>query len=208
MTEVMSMADVSTDMIHINNTKNMNDIADANDTENTINEENHKEETCDVSMSEEVEIKSAADEAKKTNLEEKKEPEQETKTGRSRKRERVSKTNEETINQVEKDEEEDASLDLTNMSEVALKQEIKELLASSDEEEEVKPTKIEKSYVPKITGSVKGKFAEMEKQRQEEERKRTEEERKKRAAQEATEKAKIQRELAKKAQEVSQCVMN
>uniref|UniRef100_A0A8C1BWC7 Nexilin (F actin binding protein) n=2 Tax=Cyprinus carpio TaxID=7962 RepID=A0A8C1BWC7_CYPCA len=81
------------------------------------------------------------------------------------------------------------------------KQMIKELLASSDEEEEVKPTKIEKSYVPKITGSVKGKFAEMEKQRQEEERKRTEEERKKRAAQEATEKAKIQRELAKKAQE-------
>uniref|UniRef100_A0A8C2F6G3 Nexilin (F actin binding protein) n=1 Tax=Cyprinus carpio TaxID=7962 RepID=A0A8C2F6G3_CYPCA len=266
MTEVMSMADVSTDMMHINNTKNTNDIADANDTENTINEENHKEETCDVSMSEEVEIKSAADEAKKTNLEEKKEPEQETKTtGRTRKRERVSKTNEETINQVEKDEEEDASLDLTNMSEVALKQEkllktskpvqrsyipklgkedvknkfeamqkareernqkrsqeeqkkrreqyvkekeyirrkqmIKELLASSDEEEEVKPTKIEKSYVPKITGSVKGKFAEMEKQRQEEERKRTEEERKKRAAQEATEKAKIQRELAKKAQE-------
>uniref|UniRef100_A0A8C1F3S6 Nexilin (F actin binding protein) n=1 Tax=Cyprinus carpio carpio TaxID=630221 RepID=A0A8C1F3S6_CYPCA len=202
MTEVMSMADVSTDMMHINNTKNTNDIADANDTENTINEENHKEETCDVSMSEEVEIKSAADEAKKTNLEEKKEPEQETKTtGRMRKRERVSKTNEETINQVEKDEEEDASLDLTNMSEVALKQEIKELLASSDEEEEVKPTKIEKSYVPKITGSVKGKFAEMEKQRQEEERKRTEEERKKRAAQEATEKAKIQRELAKKAQE-------
>uniref|UniRef100_A0A8C2F702 Nexilin (F actin binding protein) n=1 Tax=Cyprinus carpio TaxID=7962 RepID=A0A8C2F702_CYPCA len=252
--------------MHINNTKNTNDIADANDTENTINEENHKEETCDVSMSEEVEIKSAADEAKKTNLEEKKEPEQETKTtGRTRKRERVSKTNEETINQVEKDEEEDASLDLTNMSEVALKQEkllktskpvqrsyipklgkedvknkfeamqkareernqkrsqeeqkkrreqyvkekeyirrkqmIKELLASSDEEEEVKPTKIEKSYVPKITGSVKGKFAEMEKQRQEEERKRTEEERKKRAAQEATEKAKIQRELAKKAQE-------
>lgn len=47
----------------------------------------------------------------------------------------------------------------------------------------------------------------MEKQRQEEERKRTEEERKKRAAQEAIEKAKIQRELAKKAQEVSQCVM-
>lgn len=29
---------------------------------------------------------------------------------------------------------------------------IKELLASSDEEEEVKPTKVEKSYVPKITG--------------------------------------------------------
>jgi len=47
----------------------------------------------------------------------------------------------------------------------------------------------------------------MEKQRQEEERKRTEEERKKRAAQEALEKAKIQKELAKKAEEVSQCVM-
>ena len=29
---------------------------------------------------------------------------------------------------------------------------IKELLASSDEEEEVKPAKVEKSYVPKITG--------------------------------------------------------
>ncbi|XP_059359863.1 nexilin isoform X3 [Carassius carassius] len=198
MTEVMSMADVSTDMMHINNTKNTNDIADDNDTENTINDE----ETCDVSMSEEVEIKSDADEAKKTNLPEKKEPKQETKTtGRTRKRERVSKTNEENINQVEKDEEEDASHDLTNMSEVALKQEIKELLASSDEEEEVKPTKTEKSYVPKITGSVKGKFAEMEKQRQEEERKRTEEERKKRAAQEAIEKAKIQKELAKKAEE-------
>ncbi|KAF4110122.1 hypothetical protein G5714_009374 [Onychostoma macrolepis] len=263
MTEVMNMADVSTDMTHINNT---NDIADANDTENTINDENHEEETCDVSMSEEVEIKSAADEAKTTSLPEMKEPKQDTKTtGRTRKRERVSKTNEENINQVEQDEEEDASHDLTNMSEVALKQEkllktskpvqrsyvpklgkedvknkfeamqkareernqkrsqeeqkkrreqyvkereyvrrkqmIKELLASSDEEEEVKPTKIEKSYVPKITGSVKGKFAEMEKQRQEEERKRTEEERKKRAAQEAKEKAKIQRELAKKAEE-------
>ncbi|XP_036435479.1 nexilin isoform X2 [Colossoma macropomum] len=80
------------------------------------------------------------------------------------------------------------------------KQIIKELLASSDEED-VKPAKTEKSYVPKITGSVKGKFAEMEKQRQEEERKRTEEERKKRVTQEALEKAKIQKELAKKAEE-------
>uniref|UniRef100_A0A3B4CMC3 Ig-like domain-containing protein n=1 Tax=Pygocentrus nattereri TaxID=42514 RepID=A0A3B4CMC3_PYGNA len=80
------------------------------------------------------------------------------------------------------------------------KQIIKELLASSDEED-VKPAKPEKSYVPKITGSVKGKFAEMEKQRQEEERKRTEEERKKRITQEALEKAKIQKELAKKAEE-------
>ncbi|CDQ84414.1 unnamed protein product [Oncorhynchus mykiss] len=81
------------------------------------------------------------------------------------------------------------------------KQQIKELLASSDEEEEVKPAKVEKSYVPKITGSVKGKFAEMEKQRQEEERKRMEEERKKRAAQDIMEKAKMQKELAKKAAE-------
>ena len=125
---------------------------------------------------------------------------------------------------------------------------IKELLASSDEEEEVKPVKVEKSYVPKITGrigrcregvvgdggechrwphswaedtklpqfvvvswcllctgssgSVKGKFAEMEKQRQDEERKRMEEERKKRATQDTMEKAKIQKELAKKAAEV------
>lgn len=52
------------------------------------------------------------------------------------------------------------------------------------------------------TGSVKGKFAEMEKQRQEAEKKKTEEERKKRLAQEAMEKAKIQKELAKKAEEV------
>ncbi|KAM7388195.1 hypothetical protein PAMP_024387 [Pampus punctatissimus] len=81
------------------------------------------------------------------------------------------------------------------------KQQIKELLASSDEEEEVKPAKVEKSYVPKITGSVKGKFAEMEKQRQEEERKRMEGERKRREAQDNMEKAKIKKELAKKAAE-------
>ncbi|XP_035269778.1 nexilin isoform X1 [Anguilla anguilla] len=80
------------------------------------------------------------------------------------------------------------------------KQEIKELLASSDEEEE-KPATSAKSYVPKITGSVKGKFAEMAKQRQEEDRKRMEEERKRRATQDTLEKAKIQRELAKKAEE-------
>ncbi|KAM9384820.1 nexilin isoform 2-T2 [Pholidichthys leucotaenia] len=81
------------------------------------------------------------------------------------------------------------------------KQQIKELLASSDEEEEVKPAKVEKSYVPKITGSVKGKFAEMEKQRQEEERKKMEEARKKREAQDNMEKAKIKKELAQKAAE-------
>jgi len=38
---------------------------------------------------------------------------------------------------------------------------IKELLASSDdeEEEEVKPAKVEKSYVPKITGETGGERA-------------------------------------------------
>ncbi|XP_068563484.1 nexilin isoform X2 [Cebidichthys violaceus] len=81
------------------------------------------------------------------------------------------------------------------------KQQIKELLASSDEEEEVKPAKVEKSYVPKITGSVKGKFAEMEKQRQEGERKKMEGERKKRETQDNMEKAKIKKELAQKAAE-------
>uniref|UniRef100_A0A8C5NHI8 Nexilin n=1 Tax=Gouania willdenowi TaxID=441366 RepID=A0A8C5NHI8_GOUWI len=81
------------------------------------------------------------------------------------------------------------------------KQQIKELLASSDEEEEVKPAKVEKSYVPKITGSVKGKFAEMENKRQEVERKRMEGERKKREAQDNIEKAKIRKELAQKAAE-------
>ncbi|KAK0155216.1 Nexilin [Merluccius polli] len=81
------------------------------------------------------------------------------------------------------------------------KQQIKELLASSDEEEEVKPAKVEKSYVPKITGSVKGKFAEMENKRQEGGRKKMEEERNRRATQDIMEKAKIQKELAKKAAE-------
>lgn len=55
----------------------------------------------------------------------------------------------------------------------------------------------------KSSGSVKGKFAEMEKQRQEEERKRMEGERKRREAQDNMEKAKIKKELAQKAAEVS-----
>nr|XP_020028910.1 nexilin isoform X6 [Castor canadensis] len=79
------------------------------------------------------------------------------------------------------------------------KQEIKEMLASDDEEEV--SSKIEKAYVPKLTGTVKGKFAEMEKQRQEEQRKRTEEERKRRIEQDMLEKRKIQRELAKRAEQ-------
>ncbi|XP_028345042.1 nexilin isoform X8 [Physeter macrocephalus] len=79
------------------------------------------------------------------------------------------------------------------------KQEIKEMLASDDEEEV--SSKVEKAYVPKLTGTVKGKFAEMEKQRQEEQRKRTEEERKRRIEQDMLEKKKIQRELAKRAEQ-------
>lgn len=51
-------------------------------------------------------------------------------------------------------------------------------------------------------GTVKGKFAEMEKQRQEEQRKRTEEERKRRIEQDLLEKRKIQRELARRAEQV------
>ncbi|XP_009081035.1 PREDICTED: nexilin isoform X1 [Acanthisitta chloris] len=81
------------------------------------------------------------------------------------------------------------------------KQEMKELLAS-DEDDDTKFSKTEKGYVPKLIGTVKGKFAEMEKQRQEEERKRMEEERKRRIEQDMIEKRKIQRELAKKAQEI------
>lgn len=53
------------------------------------------------------------------------------------------------------------------------------------------------------SGSVKGKFAEMDKKRQEEERKRMESERKKRETQDNMEKAKIKKELAQKAAEVS-----
>ncbi|XP_032775994.1 nexilin isoform X4 [Strigops habroptila] len=85
------------------------------------------------------------------------------------------------------------------MNDIAQKTEMKELLGS-DEDDDTK-SKIEKGYVPKLIGTVKGKFAEMEKQRQEEERKRMEEERKRRIEQDMFEKRKIQRELAKKAQE-------
>ncbi|XP_064372104.1 nexilin isoform X6 [Dromaius novaehollandiae] len=87
------------------------------------------------------------------------------------------------------------------MNDIAQKTEMKELLAS-DEDDDAKSSKIEKGYVPKLIGTVKGKFAEMEKQRQEEERKRMEEERKRRIEQDMIEKRKIQRELAKKAQEI------
>ncbi|XP_013369877.1 PREDICTED: nexilin isoform X1 [Chinchilla lanigera] len=80
------------------------------------------------------------------------------------------------------------------------KQEMKDLLAS-EEDEEVS-SKVEKAYVPKLTGTVKGKFAEMEKQRQEEQRKRTEEERRRRIEQDMLEKRKIQRELAKRAEQI------
>ncbi|XP_053103929.1 nexilin isoform X2 [Hemicordylus capensis] len=86
------------------------------------------------------------------------------------------------------------------------KQEMKELLASDEEEENT--SKVEKAYVPKLTGTVKGKFAEMEKQRQEEERKRMEEERQRRIEQDMIEKRKIQRELAKKAQEIDEQLNN
>ncbi|XP_017680359.1 PREDICTED: nexilin isoform X7 [Lepidothrix coronata] len=87
------------------------------------------------------------------------------------------------------------------MNDIAQKTEMKELLAS-DEDDDTKLSKTEKGYVPKLIGTVKGKFAEMEKQRQEEERKRMEEERKRRIEQDMIEKRKIQRELAKKAQEI------
>ncbi|XP_032159417.1 nexilin isoform X3 [Mustela erminea] len=79
------------------------------------------------------------------------------------------------------------------------KQEIKDMLASDDEEEA--SSKVEKAYVPKLTGTVKGRFAEMEKQRQEDQRKRTEEERRRRIEQDMLEKRKIQRELAKRAEQ-------
>ncbi|XP_052034893.1 nexilin isoform X2 [Apodemus sylvaticus] len=85
------------------------------------------------------------------------------------------------------------------MNDVSQKAEIKEMLASDDEEES--SHKVEKAYVPKLTGTVKGKFDEMEKQRQEEQRKRTEEERKRRIEQDLLEKRKIQRELAKRAEQ-------
>ncbi|XP_008112336.1 nexilin isoform X7 [Anolis carolinensis] len=92
------------------------------------------------------------------------------------------------------------------MNDVAQKAEMKELLASDDEEE--MSSKAEKAYVPKLTGTVKGKFAEMEKQRQEEERKRMEEERQRRTEQDLIEKRKIQRELAKKAQAIDEQLNN
>uniref|UniRef100_A0A318CZC4 Ig-like domain-containing protein n=1 Tax=Kangiella spongicola TaxID=796379 RepID=A0A318CZC4_9GAMM len=81
-----------------------------------------------------------------------------------------------------------------------IKQEYRQLLASDDEEEN-KSNELKKAYVPKLTGTVKGKFAEMEKIRQEEEKKRMEEERKRRIQQDILEKRKLQRELAKKGAE-------
>ncbi|XP_072506023.1 nexilin isoform X5 [Notamacropus eugenii] len=84
------------------------------------------------------------------------------------------------------------------MNDISQKAEMKEMLASDEEE----TSKVEKAYVPKLTGTVKGKFAEMEKQRQEEQRKRTEEERKRRIEQDLLEKRKIQRELAKRAEQI------
>ncbi|XP_043941799.1 nexilin isoform X2 [Protopterus annectens] len=82
------------------------------------------------------------------------------------------------------------------------KQELKQLLASDDDDdEEEKASKTDKGYVPKLKGTVKGKFAEMEKQRQEEEKKRMEEERQRRLHQDLIEKKKIQRELLKKSAE-------
>uniref|UniRef100_A0A2K6KXK9 Nexilin n=1 Tax=Rhinopithecus bieti TaxID=61621 RepID=A0A2K6KXK9_RHIBE len=86
------------------------------------------------------------------------------------------------------------------MNDISQKAEIKEMLASDDEEDV--SSKVEKAYVPKLTGTVKGRFAEMEKQRQEEQRKRTEEERKRRIEQDMLEKRKIQRELAKRAEQI------
>ncbi|XP_060685977.1 nexilin isoform X3 [Hemiscyllium ocellatum] len=81
-----------------------------------------------------------------------------------------------------------------------IKQELRELLASDDEEEN-KSNELKKAYVPKMTGTVKGKFEEMEKVRQEEEKKRMEEERQRRIHQDILEKRKLQRELARKAAE-------
>ncbi|XP_067892773.1 nexilin isoform X7 [Heterodontus francisci] len=81
-----------------------------------------------------------------------------------------------------------------------IKQELRELLASDDEDEN-KSNELKKAYVPKLTGTVKGKFAEMEKVRQEEDKKRMEEERKRRIQQDIVEKRKLQRELSKKGAE-------
>ncbi|XP_043554635.1 nexilin isoform X5 [Chiloscyllium plagiosum] len=86
------------------------------------------------------------------------------------------------------------------MTDVAQKAKLRELLASDDEEEN-KSNELKKAYVPKMTGTVKGKFEEMEKVRQEEEKKRMEEERQRRIHQDILEKRKLQRELARKAAE-------
>lgn len=59
-----------------------------------------------------------------------------------------------------------------------------------------------RQYFCVFLGTVKGKFDEMERHRQEEQRKRTEEERKRRLEQDLLEKRKIQRELAKRAEQV------
>lgn len=137
MTEVMSVAHVSTDTMHINDTENTTDIDDANETENMSDDKNHEEEHATGSaecVTEEVEMNDVADKPKKiaSSEQEEEEPVEEIKTTiRARKRERVHKTNDANITEVDNmndvaDESHDT--DLANMSEVAFKQEVRDLL--------------------------------------------------------------------------------
>uniref|UniRef100_A0A8C4N660 Ig-like domain-containing protein n=1 Tax=Eptatretus burgeri TaxID=7764 RepID=A0A8C4N660_EPTBU len=74
------------------------------------------------------------------------------------------------------------------------KQNIEELLASDEEEHSHS-----KTYIPKFSGKVRGRFEEMAKQKEEGERKRAEEERRRRIERDMAERLLLERELAKKA---------
>uniref|UniRef100_UPI00358EAE9A nexilin isoform X2 n=1 Tax=Myxine glutinosa TaxID=7769 RepID=UPI00358EAE9A len=74
------------------------------------------------------------------------------------------------------------------------KQNIQELLASDEEEQSQS-----KTYIPKFSGKVRGKFEEMAKQKEEQERRRAEEERRRRIERDMAERLLLERELAKKA---------
>uniref|UniRef100_F6RYL0 Ig-like domain-containing protein n=1 Tax=Ciona intestinalis TaxID=7719 RepID=F6RYL0_CIOIN len=81
-----------------------------------------------------------------------------------------------------------------------IKKKRKQLITSEDGPVEAPKNKTTKTFVPKLSGTVKGKFEALEKKKQEEARLKTETERKKRNERDSREKKRMQIELAKKKQ--------
>uniref|UniRef100_F6RYK1 Ig-like domain-containing protein n=1 Tax=Ciona intestinalis TaxID=7719 RepID=F6RYK1_CIOIN len=85
-----------------------------------------------------------------------------------------------------------------------IKKKRKQLITSEDGPVEAPKNKTTKTFVPKLSGTVKGKFEALEKKKQEEARLKTETERKKRNERDSREKKRMQIELAKKKLKVGQ----